>query len=377
MAADVLSQPYRAVRNYLRTDWISFATGGRLIEAHAGASMYTNSTQGAIQAALVGGHTSDGLNQYPLPPLFAFFIEPIAALPLRTSTLIWSLLLVACMAALLVLVARWFLDGGVGGRVIVAAPLVALWPTVDAIAFGQLTPLLLLPLVVAVHRIEQRGDDVMAGLCLSLLAVKPQDVWLVPVCLLAIGFVRAFAGFCFGGLVWAVSTLAFVGVDGTIRWIRDLLPATYVSQTEYGAGIPGVAAQLGLGNQRAILLAIPLAVGASVIFFRKRRVLRHHPALAVALAVVIGVLCSPHAYDRELTLVTAAFIVATHVRIEVRLALALAITVGAMVAFALPVAEPGHPVTVVTAIAVVLLWPLARDSVSGSASGTQTVAATL
>jgi hypothetical protein len=357
IAVDTAFQPLRALSHYRSADWIAFAVGSRLINTGAGAALYTQSAQVSMQAAVVGGNV--GLRPYGNPPLFAFLVQPIGILPLQLSTGIWVVLLTLCLAAS-VLIFGGLLPRAWGRlrRAGVATTAVALIPSVDALAFGQLSPLVMPFLALSLRLIERRRDSVLAGLLLACLAVKPQFIWLVPVVLIMLRARRTLLGFTAGCIVWMASTVAIVGIDGTRDWIGNFLPGNFVGQTPGGAGFPSILASMGVGTGLAVVLAIPIASLAMWLMWLGRDTWRRSPTIAVALAISLSALCSPHAFDHDIALIGASLVLLARERTGWAITFALLTDAAFFVDISGTGAASWHLVTLVAVAAVGwVLWP--------------------
>ena len=86
---------------------------------------------------------------------------------------------------------------------------------------GQPVALVAAAVAIAWWLAEHRRP-VLAGLALSLIAVKPQLALLVPLCLLAAGHYRVFAAWAAATAVMVVVALVLLGGDGLQRY-REVL----------------------------------------------------------------------------------------------------------------------------------------------------------
>src|SRR5207247_722349 len=103
------------------------------------------------------------------------------------------------------------------------AAAIAPWWVLHATNLGQVAPLVATGAVLAT-RFARDGNDIAAGLALSLLYLKPNTAFLVPLALLAAGRYRLFAVCAAAGLLHApprgsVGTRGLRGV-GAYRWPR-------------------------------------------------------------------------------------------------------------------------------------------------------------
>ncbi|HEY8884281.1 MAG TPA: glycosyltransferase family 87 protein [Chloroflexota bacterium] len=218
-------------------DFRLFWNAARLVLAHGPGAVY------ATQASPW---------PYLNPPLLAWLVIPLAALPFDVAYAIW---IVASLAALTW--AAWV--AGVGWRGALAG--LALLPAFVAIGSGQVAPLILLALVWAV-RLEARGRWITAGLLFSLLAVKPQLGFLLPVALLASSRWRPVAATAAAGAVIGAATVASLGFDGVRSWATAVSAFSHnsyflrwslvslVGDSGWWLALPIVAALVGLGARR-------------------------------------------------------------------------------------------------------------------------------
>jgi hypothetical protein len=143
----------------------------------------------------------------------------------------------------------------------------------------------------------------LAGLVLSLLLVKPQLAWLVLPVLLIVGQWRVCAGFCAGAAVWLFTSLAIVGPGQLRTWV-DIVRDAGVAHAEDKEGLPGLIAGFGGSTTAAYATAVIVAAGGLWLCWRMRGALRADACGALAVAVGLSVVCSPHTYPDDLILLT-------------------------------------------------------------------------
>jgi hypothetical protein len=200
-------------------------------------------------------------SRYLNPPPLAWLAVPFTALRYDLAYWLWVGL------GLGAVVLAWWLSTAGLMRIRVALLLVALGllPVGFAIQLGQ--PALLVAGVVAVAAWLLRGGrQVSAGLVLSLAAIKPQLVWLVPPALLLAGFSRAFVAWIAGSAVLAAVALASLGSIGLQQYLdllryAESLPVNHhlVVADVFGAGLQ--ARVLEAGFAVATLVAARLRGG--------------------------------------------------------------------------------------------------------------------
>jgi hypothetical protein len=275
-------------------DWLPVAAAGRLL-AHGSTCLYCGAKLAAAETSLLGRPVPWGLgtllvggaNYQPFlnPPPAALVAVPLALLPPAIGFALFSGLSVAAIA--------------VGYRVLTRFLHCPPLPTVLALlavpgilglALGQWAAILTLALVLALWKLEDR--PVLAGLLLSLLLVKPQYVWLVPVALVLAGRWRVLLGLGIGAALLGATSVILVGPAGIGEWITASVTAGG-QQMRLTFGVPGVVAGvLGPDAGYASLgLAAVLAVGMAV---RWRQQLRARPELTIAVFACLSLLLSPH-----------------------------------------------------------------------------------
>jgi Glycosyltransferase family 87 len=190
---------------------------------------------------------------YLNPPPLAWLATPFLAFPFEVALLAWSALLV--FAAWL----AWRLaaPGPHLTRVAHLALFLGVFPTAFGLMVGQ--PVALVAAVVAVSWwLAEHRRPVLAGVVLSLIALKPQLALLVPLCLLVAGRRRIFLGWLGTSALIGIVALFMLGGDGVQRY-RDVLSlASQWAPTRSFA----VAGPLGLGPQLYALEVVVVAVAA-------------------------------------------------------------------------------------------------------------------
>src|SRR5205823_892254 len=140
---------------------------------------------GAQRAAVesLGAYWSPYIN----PPPLAWLGTPFLALPFGAAAVLWTALVAAAA-----LFAWWVVAPGAGlTKAAHLALFVGLFPTAFGLMVGQPVALVAAAVAVAWWLADQKRP-VLAGLALSLTAIKPQLALLVPLCLLVAGHRRIF-----------------------------------------------------------------------------------------------------------------------------------------------------------------------------------------
>jgi glycosyl transferase family 87 len=294
--------PLRALRDADRTDYVAFATAGRILRAGS-QCIYCYNTEAAAQAGVVGHVPSIGINIYANPPLAAWMLQPVSALDLQTGLLAFLLVGVAGLVAAGVCTWRLLDRLPLRERAAMTVSAIAVLPGSEAIAFGQWDPILLGGLFASLL-IARRGDAFAAGLVLATLWDKPQVVWLAVPILLVTGRRRMLGGLLSGGALWLTTGVAIAGPGAASDWWTSVT-AVHVGETSRGVGIPALVADLTGWNPAAFLAAAILGVAGVAL---AQVLARRHGADDVALvacAVGLSVVLAPHVYDTDLLLLAA------------------------------------------------------------------------
>ncbi len=233
---------------------------------------------------------------YLNPPLVAWLVTPLTALPITSALYIWTAINIAF------LVAAWWLAGpGTGfARFTVLLVSLAVWPTVLSLERGQ-PVLITYALAIGCWWMAGRRREVEAGVLLALAwAIKPQDVALLPAVLLLCGFYRAAA-------YWLVTTVAVWAVFALILGPTGM--GTYLAVMAWASSDPSYTATplLGpFGAQTSLLLTqFVFGIGALAGVWRQRRSWR----VAFAIGLVGTTVSSIHLHEYDLVaLVVAAWL---------------------------------------------------------------------
>ena len=285
-AAAVTYIPQYQVRNDFRLIYGAALTALR----HGYDHLYDLPAQKATVEGLGAGfYWSPFLN----PPPLVWLATPFTLLPFNVAIVLWTALLLA--AALF----AWYLVAP-GSRLTRAAHL-ALWLGLFPVAFGLMVgqPVALVAAAVAAAWwLAARDRPVLAGLALSVIAIKPQVALLVPLCLLVSGHTRLFASWLAATVVMVLVALAALGSDGIQRYTDVLGLASQWEPTRRYA----VSGPLGLGPQIYAVQAI-VVVASAVAAWRHR-----HAGVEVPIAagITASLLFTPYVGFQDFALLVVA-----------------------------------------------------------------------
>jgi alpha-1,2-mannosyltransferase len=189
-----------------------------------------------------GTYWSPYLNPPPLAWLGTLFLP----LPFEAATVLWTALLVG--AALL----AWRLaaPGDNLARAAHLALFCGLFPTAFGLMVGQ--PVALVAAAVALTWwLTVRKHPALAGLALSLIAIKPQLALLVPLCLLVSGHWRVVAVWAAATAVIVAVALVLLGGEGLQRYRDALALASQWEPTRSDLGLRSTSSRRSSSPSRS------------------------------------------------------------------------------------------------------------------------------
>ena len=234
---------------------------------------------------------------YLNPPPLAWLGTPFLALPFELAILLWTALLVG--AALLAW--RLVAPGDSLSKAAHLALFLGLFPTAFGLMVGQPVALVAAAVAVAWWLAERRKPG-LAGLALSVIAIKPQLALLVPLCLLVAGHWRVVVIWAAATAVMVIVALVLLGGDGLQRYRDALSLASQWEPTRRYA----IAGPLGLGPQVYVVEVLVVAVAAAAAW--RQRGAGAGPPIATGL--VASLLFTPYVGFQDFAmLVVAAWLV--------------------------------------------------------------------
>jgi Glycosyltransferase family 87 len=226
------------------------------------------------------------------PPTVAWLAAVLAPLEYETAFLVWAAFMLVTFAGAL----AWSASSHGLGRWVPVAAAVAPWWVSEAVHVGQVVPLVAAGLAVA-WRLLRQDRNVAAGLALSLLLLKPNTAFLVPLALLAAGRIRAFAALSVSGAVIAVVALLTTGGDGVSDYLHQLTGPLPV-----GADALTFGGALGIHGVVATALRVVIVVMVLVAAFRLRR----SPGLVLVVGILGSLVTVPYLHASDLCVLTVA-----------------------------------------------------------------------
>ncbi len=260
--------------------------------------IYDLPTLRSLSTSFPAGQT-DITPQLPFihPPLLAWLIAPLTALPLPVAYALW------CAVLLGALIWVWYVAAPYSGLRKLSLLLLALaiWPVLDAFYFGQPSTLQL-ALVAGAWWLCMKDRPLAAGAALALATgLKPHTVILLPLALAASGRYRVFLGWAAGCALLAVAFALTLGSSGISSWWQALV----YGQSDPGQSLYTLAYVFGTGPATYALEALQGAA-ALVIAWRRRSDLN----VVFAVGIVGSVAFAFHLHDYDyIELLLAAWLV--------------------------------------------------------------------
>ncbi len=288
-AFNVFAAVVTYIPQYLVRDDFRLVYGAALVGRRDGyAHLYDLGAQKAAVES-IGAYWSPYLN----PPPLAWLGTPFLLLPFGVAILLWTAVIVCAAFA-----AAWLVAPGTGlTRWAHVAMFFGLFPTAFGLMVGQPVALVAV-LVAAAWWLGERNRPVAAGIALSLTALKPQLVLLVPLCLLVAGHRRMFLAWLVATGVMVAVALVLLGPDGLQRYRDALALASQWEPTRRYA----IAGPLGLGPQVYVVEAIVVAI-AVVAAWRRRGA---GTVLPIATGVVASLLFTPYVGFQDFAMLVVA-----------------------------------------------------------------------
>jgi Glycosyltransferase family 87 len=266
----------------------------------------------------------DSAHYYVNPPLLAWIVAPLTALPEPAAFALWTLIGLAAF------VFAWAVASPFEGLARITLLLVglALWPVEESLHFGQPTPLLIALVAIAWQQTRQDRPVVAGALIAIAVMLKPQDVVLVPVALLVSGRMRVFVSFLGWAAAFSIVSVLSVGSAG----IHDYLSATALVQADPIHYYDTAAYVFGIGP---VAYAVEFALGAlamAVAYLRRAEL-----EMVFALGILGSVMASPHMHelDYSVDLLAAWLVLRTGPTLAHRLWLLAGVPAGQFTALAI------------------------------------------
>lgn len=282
------------------TDFLVFWLAGHSALHGAAASAYVPAIHHAAEAA-AAGHGFSGQLPWRYAPLFFFVATPLALLPYLVAFLVWVVATLALYAAMAARIA----SSRIALVISCAAPAVF----INAIC-GQNGPLTAVLIGGALLWLEEA--PLLSGICLALLAYKPQFGILFPLVLVAGRYWQTLIAAILATVGATLISALIFGFD-SLRAFVHYLPITSNSLLIHGVNgfaklqtVYGLTRWLGYSNGSGWIAQglVVLVVGGALIWIWRRRLPFEVKAAALATGTLLA---TPHLYAYDFAVLTMAF----------------------------------------------------------------------
>jgi hypothetical protein len=229
------------------------------------------------------------------PPTVAWLAAVLVPVPYTPSYYIWAVLTLAAYAGAL----AWSISSRGVDRWILVAAAIAPWWVLEAFRVGQVVPLVAASLAVS-WRLLREDRNVAAGFVLSLLLLKPNTAFVVPLAVLAAGRFRTFATLSAVGAALAVVALVTVGGEGAFDYWSQL-----TGSLPTGADALTLESALGVRGPAITALRIVIIVVVLVAAFKVRR----SPGLVLVAGILGSLIAVPYLHASDLCLLALAAVI--------------------------------------------------------------------
>jgi Glycosyltransferase family 87 len=352
LGTTLIMEAHREVTDPGDSDAIALVAGGHLVVSNP-TNMYSPVAQERTEASLlnipvrdhfIAPFTNIAAGALLLSPLAHTNLWVAAEMSVFASTLLFALALLLAFRLLAPVPTRSL-------QLAIAVATVLNIPAVEAIVqWDSLMTVALLGSVLLARR-RQYG---WAGLLLATLILKPQVLWLVVPALIAARSWRYLAGLLAGSAAWIAVSVVITRPPGFAAFL-NLVATTYPGQTDRSIGLPSlVSAVTGSGHAGFIAAGCLGAIAVAVII-SLRGVLRGQPVAAVAVGLVLSLLCSPHVTTEDFMLIALPIALIARRWPLLALGEAVAISVVEIVQLQLPTGVQHLQPFVLAAIAITTL----------------------
>jgi len=247
-------------------------------------------------------HTQlSSLETFVHPPQTAWVLIPLAKLDPRLGYAIFLTVILACILTAGWVMYRYLLPASMDQttRLVVAGTCLFSSVLGYSLWWGEWDSFMLLPAVAGVALVS-RGRGYGAGLMLSLLLVKPNLMWLLPVLLIAGRQWRVLAGFTTGAAVWLLSTPLIMGFDHTLDWVNASAGVWYAVLAS--VSVPGAVSFVFSSTSVTFWCTVSLGVLVILASWFYRNFLRGKGELVICLGIAATLVATPYVFEYGLSL---------------------------------------------------------------------------
>lgn len=309
LAVPVIVLPLAILTFAAVNDLPEYYAGVSLISKGQGANIYQLEALGNEEQIIFPAMKGRVVGLF-IPPFSVPLLMPVLLMPANVAPVLWTTFLSACALGACFVLRRTFVLSNLATLWLLAIMCLS-GPLYESLRIGQLAPVLLLAFSFSILKLKQ-GRDISAGLLLSILLLKPQE--LLPIMLYLLGGSKwKVIGTTVGaGTVLALISLALVGVDGWRHYFQlvgDVKLNTQYMQPELSATVRGQLLRLSgaEGDLANLVSLIALALGSAFILFCGRKFKGDLHGL-LFIAVPLGLVTALHCHDYDLLLLAPSIV---------------------------------------------------------------------
>ena len=254
-------------------------------------------------AAWLGGKDAviDSRSSYVNTPLFVWVLSPLTALPLTAAYVVWASVSLAAFVAMWRVAAPW---GGLD-RASLLLYSIAFWPVFVSLWMGQ-PSIVTVAFAALAWWFLTKERPWIAGVCLAIATVlKPQEVFLLPLVLLASGRTRPFFGWLAACVLFAAIFVLSLGPSGLQSYIVEIQYTE--SDPIHRLLTPGFV--FGPGP---VTVSIEILFAAAGLVAARRQ--RASLETVCAIGLTASLMASPHLHETDFTaaLLASWLVLRTH-----------------------------------------------------------------
>lgn len=219
-------------------------------------------------------------------PPTAWILTPLVGLPYQLGYGVFVALMIAVTLGV-----AWLVAASWRSRLLLLLVGAAMWDLVSSLASGQNAVIGALALVLC-WRLVESDRRVLAGVALSLIAIRPNATFLVPVALLVSGERRVFVAWLGTTAVLVIAVLASLGAHGVQQFV-DL--AIFVRRTHPSSMQLTMQQVIGQGG---VAWALQLITGLTAAVIAARRA-RGNTAVVLSAGLLGSLLLSPYMHVQD------------------------------------------------------------------------------
>lgn len=309
LAVPVIVLPLAVLTFAAVNDLPEYYAGASLISKGQGANIYQLERLGDEEQIIFPAMKGRLVGLF-IPPFSVPLLMPVLLMPANVAPVLWTAFLSACALGACFVLRRTFVLSNLATLWLLAIMCLS-GPLYESLRIGQLAPVLLLAFSFSILKMKQ-GRDISAGLWLSLLLLKPQELLPIMLYLLGGSKWKVIGATVAVGAVLALVSLALVGVDGWRHYFQlvgDVKLNTQYMQPELSATVRGQLLRLSgaQGDLANLFSLIALAIGSGFILFCGKMLKGNLQGL-LFIAVPLGLVTALHCHDYDLLLLAPSIV---------------------------------------------------------------------